>query len=198
MRIKLNLWQTILLFSPLIISELFLRRSYSAEPNQHLNFAIANLLATFNVALVVCYQAYLVMGFLRHSETKPAWFILNAVIPAIFTVCYFLYIGWGTVVNHSYNRTNYNVGPLKRSQLHGEGLIFLLFLLHAFVTFYFVNNKFVSKSIKQFKDDELRNELMYNFLIPMKLLIKVSVYVICSGLFVSMVIDMFNKTSVSK
>lgn len=198
MRIKLNLWQTILLFLPFVVSEIFPRLSYSGGPDHRIYFAIANLLVTFNVALVICYQTYLVLRFIKLSEAGSVFVKFNALVPAIFTVCYFLYIALDTVIAHSYNSRGYNTVPLRESQLHGVALVFLLLLLHAFITFYFVNNQFVSKSVKKVPDDELRDEFMGDFLAPMKLLTKISIIIICFSLFVSVVLDTITYTRAVK
>src|SRR3569833_620250 len=198
MRIKLNLWQTVLLFLPFVVSEIFRRLSYSGGPDHRIYFAIANLLVTFNVALVISYQAYLVQRFIKVTEARPVLAKFNALVPAIFTVFYFLYIAWDTVITHSYNNRGYNTGPLRESQLHGSALVFLLLLLHAFITFFFVNNQFVSKRVKKVPDDELRDEFTGAFLAPMKLLTKVSIIVIGCSLLVSVVLDTITYTRAVK
>lgn len=186
---KLNLWQTILLFLPFAAGELFIRLSYSGGADQRINFAIANLLTTFGMALVICYQTYLVSGFIKVSNIKPGFFQLNALIPAVFTVAYFLYVAWGTIAGHVYTHRGFNSGPLRQSQLHGRALIVLILLLHAFITFYFVNNQFVSGKIKKIVAGETRKNLTDQFLTPMKLLTKISILAIACSFLVSAIID---------
>jgi hypothetical protein len=198
MRVKLNLWQTLLLFLPFAVSEIFLRLSYSGGLDHRIDFAVANLLLTFNVALIICYQTYLVAGFIKASGVKAVFLKVNAFVPAIFTVYYFLSAIWGTAITHSYNARGYNTGPLRQSQLHGSALVITLFLLHAFITFYFVNNQFVSRMIKKIAGEELRNELMHCFLAPLKLLTKISIYVIGCSLLVSTILDMLSYAKLSK
>lgn len=198
MRIKLNLWQTISLFLPFIAGEVLLRLSFSGGTSHRVYFAIANLLTTLNVALAIAYQAQLGINFNKSSEPKFILFKANALIPVVFTACYFLYATWGTIIARSYNSANYNTGPLRRTQLHGSALIILLFLLHAFITFYFINNQFVSRKIKLIVDEGRRKELTSSFLMPMKLLTRVSIYVIGSSLLISMFIDMLTFAKLNK
>ena len=160
MRIRLNFWQTLLLFLPCVIGIVIISLTRYGLPDYKFHFAIVNLLYVINIALVILYQAYLVITFGEACPMKSKVFKWNAYIPAIFILIYLMYVIWGTFINSDYNNRYYNAGPLHKSQLHGSSLMVLIFLLHAFITFYFVNNQFVSRKIKLITDEFERGEII--------------------------------------
>jgi succinate dehydrogenase hydrophobic anchor subunit len=189
MRIRLNFWQTIFLFLPGIIGQTFLWFPHLDVAGYRANFAAANFLAVLNMTLVVSYQAYLTINFSKTLDDKSAPVKWNAYIPAVFTSAYLVYVAWGTFINPAYHNPHYNAGPLRRAQLHGSSIVILFFLLHAFITFYFINNQFVSRKIKLMQNDEKRVALTGDFLTPMRTLIKVSIYVIGCMILLTFIID---------
>jgi hypothetical protein len=192
MNFKLNFWQTLLLFLPGVVGNIILSLPHLGLATYQTHFAISNFLATLNVTIVVVYQAYLVISFNKVSGVNPGVLKWNTWIPVIFTSLYLLYVIWGTFVKPNYHNPHYNAGPLRKSQFHGNSLIILLFLLHAFVTFYFVNAQFVSRKIKLIVEESKREKLRTDFLLPLKSLAKISIWVIGGVILMGLVMDIIN------
>ncbi|MEP6613462.1 MAG: hypothetical protein ABJA76_16290 [Mucilaginibacter sp.] len=181
-----------LLFLPGVIGNIILSLPHSDLTAYQTHFAISNFLTTLNVTIVVIYQAYLVISFNKVSGVDSGFLKWNTWIPVIFTSIYLLYVIWGTFVKPVYHNPHYNAGPLRKSQLHGSALIILLFLLHAFITFYFINNQFVSRKIKLITDEVKQEKLKVGFLIALKRLTKISIWVIGGLILMGLVMDMIN------
>jgi hypothetical protein len=190
MSIKLNLWQTLGLFLPFIAGSIFLEFPYSNLYSHQTNFAIANLLTVFSVLVVIVYQEYLALRFLYVSGAKSRVFKLNACIPLIFIVLYFSYVCYLTFKTSGIHNPNYNTGPLRKADLRGSGWVILLLLMHAFITFYFVNTQFVSKKIKLMSDKSEREKLTVDFLTPMKRLVRISIWVFVTLLALATIADL--------
>jgi hypothetical protein len=151
-----------------------------------------------NVFAAVGYQTYLALGFNVVSTVNSKIFKWNALIPFVFMSFYLLYVVFLTLIEQNYHNPRSYWGPLRKSQLHGTSLIIILFLIHAFITFYFLNNQFVSKKIKVEPDIAKRESLRLEFLVPMKRLVKISVWVIAVSLMLSTIIDIVNFSILAK
>jgi anaerobic C4-dicarboxylate transporter len=189
MHIRLKLWQVLLLFLPGVTAVVFLWFPDEGPFGYRVSFPLANLLMVLSVALVVTYQAYLAIRFDGSQTGKLTLFRINAGIPAVFTIVYLLNVAWATVTKINRVSSQYKAGPMHIAQYHTSAWIFLFLLIHAFVTFYFVNNQFVSRSIRSNADEQRRETLEKEFLTPMKVLTKVSIYVNCSIIVLEFLID---------
>jgi len=69
---------------------------------------------------------------------------------------------------------------MRKADLTGSALIIFLFLIHAFITFYFINNLFVVNKIKTIPDIDQQQKLRSDFSMPMKRLTKISIWVVGS------------------
>ncbi len=190
MRIKLNFWQTLSLFLPIVIGFIIIDIPHATFADHSMNvLAIANFLFVINCCMVILYQTILALRFNYISGVKSNLFKWNALIPAIFISMYFLYVFYLTINSPTYHSPRYNNGPIRITQYDTMGLLIELFLLHSFITFYFINNAFVSRQIKTIKNDSEQEHLRSEFLIPMRRLVKISIWVIGTLLLLSTVMD---------
>jgi hypothetical protein len=196
MTIKLNFWQTLALFLPFIISLVFLEIPHSNLYSYQTNFAIANLLSITTLFVVILYQTNLVLSFNNQSGIKSQVFKWNAFVPLIFITLYLLDVGYSTFNSHVIHSPQYNAGPLRKTDFNGLNLIIMFFLLHSFITFYFINNLFVSKKTKLIQDDSQREQLKSDFLMPMKRLTKISIWVIVVFFTLSTIIDIVRYSNI--
>ncbi len=187
MHLKLNYWQVSLLFIPFFIGCLLLMFSSSDRHHYELNFLIANFLSLITMFLVICYQSYLAITFANEYASKAVLFKINTLIPVVFLSLYLIYVVYVSFIKpiHGHIYT----GPIRKSELKGSNLITLLFLLHAAISFLFVNNQFVSNQIKKIQDDNKREILKRNFLGPMKTTVRTTIYLAIISLIVSTIID---------
>lgn len=190
MHIKLNFWQTLGLFLPVVIGFIIIDIPNTGVADYNLNLlGIANLLFVINLLIVILYQTILAVRFNYISGVKSNLFKWNALIPAIFISTYFFYVFYLTANSPTYHNPRYNHGPMKIAQYGTVSWLILLFLLHSFITFYFINNEFVSRQIKVIKNDSEQDQLRSDFLIPMRRLVKISIWVIGTLLLISTVVD---------
>jgi hypothetical protein len=189
MHIRLKLWQVLLLFLPGVVAVIFMWFPNEEPSGYRVGFPLANLLMLLSVALVVTYQAYLAIRFDGSQTRKLTLFRINAGLPAVFTIVYLLQATWATATKINHVNPQYKTGPMHVAQYSTSAWIFLFLLIHAFVTFYFINNQFVSRNIRSNADERRRETLEREFLMPMKLLTKVSIYVNCSIIVLEFLID---------
>jgi hypothetical protein len=190
MGIKLNYWQTALLFLPFIAGFIIMDVPGSGFQGYQTHFAIANLLLLFNVCLVINYQTYLVLRFNNVIAAKSNLFTWNACIPALFITLYLFYVIVLTITKPAIHNNPKNIpGPMRTAQLHFTGWIILLFLIHSFVTFYFINKPFVSSEIKKMPDGDNKQQIIADFLTPINTLIKISIWVFVIGVVLTFVAD---------
>jgi hypothetical protein len=187
MSIKLNFWQTLALFIPFIVSFLLIDLQHTSLYNYRTVVAVANFLLVLSVFIVILYQTYLVLEFNVKSGIKSTILKLNALIPLIFIAFYLIYIGYSTFLQPTFH--NYNNGPIKKVDLTCSAWVILLFLIHAFITFYFINTLFVSNKIKAVTDADQQQKLRSDFSTPIRRLTKTSIWVMVAILIISIVID---------
>jgi hypothetical protein len=182
MKIRLNYWQVFLLFLPAIAGFTIFN-----FPHTQTNFRIVDFLFVLNICLAACYQSYLTIGFNKTKTNLSKWFLINSYVPVVFNIAYMLYSSYFTFIKPHY--TNFKVEPIKRISYNSTTLIILFFLLHAAITFFIVNNQYVSTEIKKVVDVDEQENLRLTFLNPMKQLVKVSWIVIIGGFASSVIID---------
>lgn len=194
MKINLNYWQIWLLFLPAIASEVVLKTSTGGFHQYQRDFSIANMLLTFNLCLVIAYQAYLGLAFNQGYVEKSRAYKINALIPVIGLTMYLMY-----VICMSYlkpiTHTNYVPGPLKKSDMRLLPIIIVMLLIYAIINFYFINNQFVARRIKYIADTGKQELARTTFLVPMKRLVKVSIYLIIIDIAVWIVLDLIKYSS---
>jgi len=184
MKIRLNYWQLILLFLPAIagfaISDL--------RPITQGSFRIVNFLLNLNISLAICYQAYLAISFNNRRSNRSEWFNFNAYIPVVFNLGYLIYISYFTFIKPYH--TNLNIAPGKRIHYNQTStILILIFLLHTAITYFFINNQYVSIQIKKLTNTDEQEKLKVTFLNPMKQLVRVSLIVIAGGVVVAVILD---------
>ncbi|MCO5950433.1 hypothetical protein [Mucilaginibacter flavidus] len=189
MHIKLNTWQTFALFLPFIAGFALLNIPNPAKDNFQTNFAVANFLSVLGLTIIISYQALLVLGFIRWCGIKSTLFKWNTLIPLSFFVLYLLYVIYFTFINPEYYNHQYNLGPLRKAGFRASGWVILFFLIHAFITFYFINNQIVAREINGVTNADEQDQLKDHFLLPMKRLTKASVWLIAAFIFLTTVMD---------
>ena len=189
MHIKLNTWQTFALFLPFVAAFALSNVPNAADNNFQINFAVANFLSVLGLAVIISYQALLALGFIKRCSIKSNLFKWNALIPLLFFALYLLYVIYFTFISPEYYQHKYNLGPLRKAGFRASGWVILFFLVHAFVTFYFINNQFVARKIKALNNVDGQKQLQDDFLFPMKRLTKASVWLIAAFIFLTTVMD---------
>lgn len=192
MHIKLNTWQTFVLFLPFIAAFALSTIQNHANDGFQINFAIANFLSVLGLTTIVSYQVLLVLGFIRRCGIKSILFKWNALVPLVFFGLYFLYVIYFTFISPEYYHHKSSTGPMPKAAFRASGWVILFFLIHAFITFYFINNQFVAREINRIASVDEQNQLRDDFLLPMKRLTKASVWLIAAFIFLTTVMDIVN------
>lgn len=190
MSIKLNFWQTIGFFSPYIIAYIIYEVTYSNINSPSKNIFISNILMVFNLSTAICYQTYLLICFINKSGIKSKSIMWNARISSIFILLYFSYVIYLTIIKITVNHHEYVPGPFKNAGLSITGWTVVIFMFHAFITFYFVNYQFVSEKIKTVSDIHKHKQLESDFLIAMRRLVKTSAWLVVISLILFMIINL--------
>jgi uncharacterized membrane protein YczE len=86
---------------------------------------------------------------------------------------------------------NSRLGPIEQADFGFISNLSIIFFLYSIITFFIVNNIYVTRQIKKIPDDSLRNQLNLDFRLPMKKLRNMAYIVVASMLLLSMVIDIF-------
>ncbi|QEC75983.1 hypothetical protein [Mucilaginibacter ginsenosidivorax] len=180
MKIRLNYWQLILLFLPAIIASQMSNIPHSFWQAYGVIKTISNLLFAVNPCFIVGYQAYLVTSF-NKTINGAKWVTVNALVPVVFLIAHFIYIVWSTDLKpvHLHNA----IGPMEQADFGFVSKVITVFLVHAAVTFFLVNNIYVSRQIKNISDDGTKNQLNQDFMKPMKRLSNIS-YIALAGLLI--------------
>lgn len=184
MKIRLNYWQLILLFLPSIIASQMYNIPHSSWQAYEIIKTISNLLFAVNPCFIVGYQAYLVTSF-NNKINGAKWFTVNALVPVVFFIAHFIYVVWSTELKPV--RWHATIGPIEQADFGFVPKVITVFLVHAAVTFFLVNNIYVSRQIKQISDDSTKNQLYLDFMKPMKKLSNIS-YIALAGLLIIAII----------
>ena len=81
------------------------------------------------------------------------------------------------------------IDPIKQADFGIVPKVITVFLVHAAVTFFLVNNLYVSRQIKKISDDSTKNELNQDFMKPMKRLSNISYIALAVLLIIAAVAD---------
>jgi hypothetical protein len=172
MKLRLNYWQLIALFSPfiLVIGCTFMPNHVRAK--YYINTELICLLLCIVFLLAISYQTYLVISFNKKIKGS-IWIIINNVPPVLLIlVCVF---GFAILVKDDFTGKNLPDGPTSKSDFWlGKMLVGILFI-HELITFFVVNNLYVSAKIEKVKDSLLRQKLSDDFWEPMKKLLIISI-----------------------
>jgi len=177
------------LFLPSILGCVILSLLGSGFATYEKRLAITNLLLIFNIVIVVGYQAHLSLGFIRASLIKSKLFKWNTLIPVIFFACYFVYVFCLTANGSTHQHPRSTPGPMIVAKYNWSSWLIQLLLIHAFINFYFINNMFVAKTIREKRDSAEQQKLTADFLIPMRTLVKTSIWIIILSFLVFIIID---------
>jgi hypothetical protein len=189
MKIKLNYWQTSILFIPFLVGCIISDLPHTDLHAYHKHFLISNFLTVLNILIALSYQAYSVISFNNNVLNKSRIYVANALTPVIFYFLYLLYIIYHTFINPVMNSHN-APGPLRLQQINIGGIFILLFTFHAAITFFFISNNFISKRIKMISSVTEQEILKMNYLIPMRNLVRVSIFVFLLAIAISIIIDL--------
>jgi hypothetical protein len=177
MKLRLNYWQLILLFVPFIVAFLSAIIPYKTRIAYHLNSEIIAIMIIASISLAICYQAYLLISF--NKRIKGSIFIsFNAAISAVFmTICTLFTIK--SVILMIVRKTV--VTKIVQTERHWLLTCISLFLTHAFITFFLVNNIYLSGKIKKINDFAMRENLRDDFGEPMKKVLITSLLIIAGS-----------------
>jgi hypothetical protein len=147
---------------------------------------ISNLLFTVNPCFIVGYQAYLATSF-NKTINGAKWFTVNALVPVVFLIAHFIYVVWSTDLKppHLHNA----IGPIEHADFGILPKVITVFLVHAAITFFLVNNIYVSRQIKKIPDDSTKNQLNMDFMRSMKRLSNISYIALAVLLIIAAIAD---------
>jgi len=151
--------------------------------------AIANFLMILGMCIPVCYQTYLAIAFNRRSEIKSSVFAINASIPAIFFLLYLSRVAYSFCINLPvYHDSRFN-GPVRVTHFNNFAWVVVFLMIHAAVTFLFVNHRYVTSTIKKIADPEEQMLLKANYLVPMQILVRTVLIVYATSIVVMFILD---------
>ena len=194
MNLKLNTWQIVLLFIPLVMGFLSMIFADTHWTDYKLSSPVINLLLTLTEVLIVSYQAYLTINFLNSIESPSPIFRINTLIIPIISVAYFfyrLYCGFDHIVVSTNEKIR---GPIKIAEMSTFSRAGTFFLYYLLLNYFFINNKVVSHKLKVMPDAVQRQILIDDFLVPLKSLVRISIWVIASMLAISLFADILRYT----
>ncbi len=171
MNIKLKPWQTVALFLPVIIGCGILIASST-------DALLANFFLVLTLPLITAYQMTIVINFNTASGADSTGHKGNAIIPVIFTVFFLARTTREAFLlepTHHHHALSNTIGAHAEPDFGPKQIVYVLFFLHAFITYFFVNPLFVSKKIKSIKDLIEQKKLKTNFLTPMKRLTTITI-----------------------
>jgi len=172
MKLRLNYWQLIALFSPfiLVIGCTFIPNHIRAK--YYINTELMCLLLCIVFLLAISYQTYLVISFNKKIKGS-IWIIVNNVPPVLLIlVCVF---GFAVLVKDDFTGKNSPDGPTSGSNFWLAKMLIGILFIHELITFFLINNLYVSAKIEKVKDSLLRQKLSDDFWEPMKKLLIISI-----------------------
>jgi hypothetical protein len=172
MKLRLNYWQLIALFSPfiLVIGCTFMPNHIRAK--YYINTELMCLLLCIVFLLAISYQTYLVISFNKKIKGS-IWIIINNVPPVLLIlVCVF---GFALLVKDDFTGKNLPDGPTSGSDFWLAKMLVGILFIHELITFFLINNLYVSAKIEKVKDSLLRQKLSDDFWEPMKKLLIISI-----------------------
>jgi hypothetical protein len=172
MKLRLNYWQLIALFSPfiLVIGCTFMPNHIRAK--YYINTELICLLLCIVFLLAISYQTYLVISFNKKIK-GTIWIIINNVPPVLLT--FFCTYGCALLLTEDFNGKKSPDGPTSGSDFWLVKMIVGILFIHELITFFVVNNLYVSAKIEKVKDSLLRQKLSDDFWEPMKKLLIISI-----------------------
>lgn len=193
---KLNKWQTLLLFTPFVAGSILLetihRDPNSAQFREY--FKIANFLSVLNVLILLSYQLNLIYSFHKAFLKKNTAYLYNAFIPLVLVVIYFSFVLYYSFIKENPgNAIAYS--PVRKIPLTLQVIFIYTFFIHALITFFFLNTKFLSNRIKTLELSQQPLARM-QFLYPNNWLIRSCFLVLFIALIVGVIIDFVKATSV--
>lgn len=192
---NLNYWKTTVLLTPFIAGLVSMTIALNHSTSNTGFATIANYLLPIGIAIPVTCQAYLITDFISAANKKDLYITINTWIPVVFFMVYSVYM-----VVHSFNKQprllskvpphlNSAMGPVGQTQIHGINLAVELFLIYAFINFLFTNNNYVSWQLKKITDTDKQNELRNNYLKPMQIIVRSSLYVFGTFILITAIMD---------
>ncbi|UOE48512.1 hypothetical protein MTO98_29345 [Mucilaginibacter sp. SMC90] len=189
MKLNLNHWKTALLFTPFLIAYLLSQTLNNTLANYNRVHQISNILNGLNTFILIGIQAYLLIRFNAIAIKRNDFFKINALVPLIYVGVSLLYTIYLSVLKQApLTIAPAHEGPVSLAQIPGYGILILVLVLHAFITFFFINNQYVSREIRKVQNPAEQGALINDFLNPMHLILKASVIAVV----VSFVLSIFH------
>jgi NADH:ubiquinone oxidoreductase subunit 5 (subunit L)/multisubunit Na+/H+ antiporter MnhA subunit len=189
MKIRLNYWQLILLFLPIILGMQVFHIPLNVQITYRSYLRMFNIISSADICFIVCYQAYLAISFNNSRLNKPAWFNVNALIPVFFNIAYFFYVISLTFKTPTVTTHQQTSGPMPIAHYSLFSMAMVILLVHALITFLFINTPFVSRQIIKIDDSDEQARLREDYLNPMKKLLRMSMIVFAVGVILSIILD---------
>jgi len=157
--------------------------------NYQLYFAVTNILINLTLCLLLSYQVILVLNFNKEENKTSPLFKINALIPVCFFWIYFCYTNYMAIISNSFHNSKSAPGPVKLTEMGLGAWLFLLMFIYGLINYLFINNKYVLRRIRQHEDIGEQEYLKTTYWLPMRKLVRASVYVFCAWLLLSLVTD---------
>jgi hypothetical protein len=185
MKLRLNYWQLILLFSPFWVLVFLSSLPLNLRLKYHINLEAFTIIITIDLFLAIFYQAYLVILFTIKSKAAK-WMIGHTVIPVIFSAI--LVMGAIVLVVNTSGSSKPGGGPVHNNTTALTTGILFIFTLHLLVTFFVINNLYVFGKLDKIKNLALRDQLTVEFSEPLRKMFIVSLLTIAGSLLCAIVI----------
>lgn len=193
MKLKLNNWQIVLIFFPLVIAFLGMTLSNIPLTNYKLSSSAINLLLTLSGVVAISYQGYLTTCFLNKINANALLFRINALIVPTVCILYLFFILFQGVdrffVPIQQRKTT---GPISIAEMGVVSQIGTIFMYYVLINFFFINNTVVYRKLKMIQDAAQLQRLTEDFLNPLKSLVHISIWSIALMFAITIVGDIVN------
>ncbi|MXV14800.1 hypothetical protein [Hufsiella ginkgonis] len=165
-------WRTNLLFAPGVAGLILLGYGFPGL-TYHDCLAVFNLSVVINLVVVILVHTYVALQFNKAIKNKSLLFNINAILPLVTLAAYLVYCIAFTVAT----LTGKGEARVFIPGDHTIGKAILFATAHGLLNFFFINNRYVSVNIRNNDDEWQQVQYRKEFLLPMKRLVRLSLYI---------------------
>lgn len=184
MKIRLNYWQLLILFSPFFVALVYMCIPYPALVGYHINSGMIAIAICIDVFIAIWYQVYLLTSFNKKIKGS-VWITVNNVLAILETVmflCVFVYMAIDEFGKP------HKLGPIHSESASWGAIFVVVCLLHLFISFFLINNLYISFKTQKIKDPALLESISNDFGEPMKRLLITSLFVMTGSFVIAVAI----------
>jgi len=185
MKLDFNKWPFYLaVFAPIVIWETFNIVANISKMPFGVEFAISSVL--FIPSILICYAAQFYVGleFYRQSRQQKLFFIVVSTVALLYLI-YFL--GFIIYNFHNYTKMDHAVNRPQKPGLNE--IIFYWFAWYITITYLLINNNIIRWNIRKIQDKALNADLKLKYLLPLKMIVRISAALYFTAMIISMIMD---------